>query len=828
MATLFWVGGSTAYDGVTNLLATSSGGTATVALITSADSVTFDGGSAGAAVTTSANISCASLTFAATFAGSLTLSNTLTTTGSVSISAGTLNTNGKTVNLGGSFSTAGAPTISLGASQVTVNGNFTMGAGVIFNAGTSLIRWASNAGVTLAGNGQTYYDMSFYAAGGALVITGTNTWHNITFSGNATLSNTLVLSADQTVQGTFAVTGTAINRIFVESKTAGTTRTVTAAFTNLSYVDIMDIAGTGGAAPFTGTSLGDCLGNSGITFTQNSGTTNAYGGCVRWCVGSAGNWSSTANWSESSNGASGATVPLPQDTVNLDGHSPSIAANMARLGHDITCTGYASSLSISNTVTIYGNLTLASGMSFSGVQTIVFSGRGSQTITSATKTFAGAVVIACPGGSYTLQDDFITSTQLSQTANLGTFNDGGHYVTIGTAYNNANTSYANALVMSGNWTMNGTGVVWNVGNSGWTLTATGSTITIANVSGTTKTFGGLGKTYGNLQITGGTGEIVLTGANTFNALTLGAGAIVALPSATTTTVSSFVASGNPVSNPGYLRLPGLSKQYASAPSAAPLNLSGDLTIDVKVALDTWTPTILYTLAAKWGSSPNFGYFFGVTATTGTLNFQWSSNGTTSTSVSSTVAPGLSAGTIRWVRVVRDNTAGTVKFYTSPDDITYTQLGTNVSYTPGSIFASADVFGIGATTTGTGSLAQGNFYRVRMFSDTTQSTKVFDADFSGVTAGAASFTESSSNAATVTLNGAVTQAWGRAALIASTAGSQATISKASGVISQDYLSIQDSKAAAGATWYAGTHSANVSNNTNWIFTAAPIGNFFLVI
>jgi hypothetical protein len=53
--------------------------------------------------------------------------------------------------------------------------------------------------------------------------------------------------------------------------------------------------------------------------------------------------------------------------------------------------------------------------------------------------------------------------------------------------------------------------------------------------------------------------------------------------------------------------------------------------------------------------------------------------------------------------------------------------------------------------------------------------------------------------------------------ASTAGSAATLSKSSRVVYGSYLSIQDSTATGGATWYAGTTSTNVSNNTGWIFT-----------
>lgn len=56
---------------------------------------------------------------------------------------------------------------------------------------------------------------------------------------------------------------------------------------------------------------------------------------------------------------------------------------------------------------------------------------------------------------------------------------------------------------------------------------------------------------------------------------------------------------------------------------------------------------------------------------------------------------------------------------------------------------------------------------------------------------------------------------------SSAGTQHTLSKASGIVSSDYLSLQDSNATGGATWYAGSHSTNVSNNTGWIFADAPL-------
>jgi hypothetical protein len=56
---------------------------------------------------------------------------------------------------------------------------------------------------------------------------------------------------------------------------------------------------------------------------------------------------------------------------------------------------------------------------------------------------------------------------------------------------------------------------------------------------------------------------------------------------------------------------------------------------------------------------------------------------------------------------------------------------------------------------------------------------------------------------------------RASINSSSTGSQFTLSKASGTVNAQFLSIRDSNATGGANWYA-TNSTNVSNNTGWIF------------
>jgi len=57
---------------------------------------------------------------------------------------------------------------------------------------------------------------------------------------------------------------------------------------------------------------------------------------------------------------------------------------------------------------------------------------------------------------------------------------------------------------------------------------------------------------------------------------------------------------------------------------------------------------------------------------------------------------------------------------------------------------------------------------------------------------------------------------------STSGSAHTLSKSTGTVSSNYLSISDSTATGGATWYAGANSVDGGNNSGWIFSGPPLG------
>jgi len=102
-----------------------------------------------------------------------------------------------------------------------------------------------------------------------------------------------------------------------------------------------------------------------------------------------------------------------------------------------------------------------------------------------------------------------------------------------------------------------------------------------------------------------------------------------------------------------------------------------------------------------------------------------------------------------------------------------------------------------------------------------------------TVGAATITFEAGSTQTVT-NFTATGVSGRIlTLNSSSAGTAATLSKTSGTVSVDYMSISDNTAAGGASWYAGANSTNVTPSTNgaWVFTAPPssggTGNFFMV-
>ena len=207
-------------------------------------------------------------------------------------------------------------------------------------------------------------------------------------------------------------------------------------------------------------------------------------------------------------------------------------------------------------------------------------------------------------------------------------------------------------------------------------------------------------------------------------------------------------SGN--SSENCLVLPGVAGNYASTPDSAAVGITRDIDIKVKAAAADWSPSTTQTFLAK-RTTNHLSYQFRLT-TSNQLELVRSPDGQAGSAVLKTSTESVFYANMEtaWVRVTRDATSGDVKFYTSPDGTTWAQLGSTVTDIAASLFDGTAPLEVGSQGTGTANLFTGVVYYASV-SDTIDGTPVFDADFSTASKLATSFTESSTNAATVTIN-----------------------------------------------------------------------------
>lgn len=144
----------------------------------------------------------------------------------------------------------------------------------------------------------------------------------------------------------------------------------------------------------------------------------------------------------------------------------------------------------------------------------------------------------------------------------------------------------------------------------------------------------------------------------------------------------------------YLSLPGTAGNYASTPDSAAVSVTGDIDIRVKMAMDDWTSAKVLFSKFSTGASVSWDFY---TSLSGALKLLTSGNGTTYTVGTSSVAVGAADGSVKWVRVTRVSATGVIKFYTSDDGVSWTQLGTDSSNTAGAIFDGTDEIRIGSDT-----------------------------------------------------------------------------------------------------------------------------------
>ena len=203
----------------------------------------------------------------------------------------------------------------------------------------------------------------------------------------------------------------------------------------------------------------------------------------------------------------------------------------------------------------------------------------------------------------------------------------------------------------------------------------------------------------------------------------------------------------PHTGTNYLYAPGASNSPTS-PHIAAYVPSGVIDVRVRCSLDAWTATQVIMSHYHSGSTGNWSFRTGASNTFELAVINGAGTGIVYTSA----AHGLTAGTNYWLRFTSEASGVTAFYYAadqSSEPSSWTQIGSNITSTHTGWRASTCLLTIGARgAAGVTDPATGRFYRAVYRTNT--STVVFDADFTANT-NQSSFTESSSNAATVTIN-----------------------------------------------------------------------------
>jgi len=645
---------------------------------------------------------------------------------------------------------------------------------------------------TIIGGAFSFYD---------LVFPGTNVANCINaFNNDIAVTHFLTISGSSPTMPVLVQAATA----YVLS--VGTPRTITC--TNppiLTNCDFMDItaAGAGGTWVATSGNLGDCGGNSNITFAASVKQTATGTASFAW---------STHGWTS--------RVPLPQDDVDVPNAfiaGRTVTMDMPRLGKNINFTGAGNSPILNTTVanTLYGSLNLTNAGVLSGTAALTFGARSSVTLTSAGHTFTQPVIENMPGGTLTLADAFITNGAFTVTN--GTKNDAGFNTTMASF----TSSNASTIIRTGLRAITGSGTVLSTA-AGVTVTDSGTT-KLTDATSAIKTFAGGGKTYNNIWLSGaGSGSFDFTGSNTFNEFRTDNGPKnIRLTASTTMTVASV---NVPLYNPAAVKFvrtdPVLVYNQLSTPNSVTSAILGDIDIRVQVALNNWaSPTITQCLIGKDDNNGSHRtYLFRVNS--GQLNFIIYPTGTAVSGVGaiSTVVHGFIAGSLHWVRVTRQVSSGDTKFYTCPteDGVTWVQLGATVTVSVGSgFFDSVAQISIGQTQP-----CAGDVYRAQIYNGINGTLAV---DFNPNDWVSGNTFTSSTTGEVWTRNGYAL--FSLEIKISSITNATHTLVKSgTGKLNfGNHANVSYSIASPANTFYAGSviyGATNGGNNTNWVFNQAP--------
>jgi hypothetical protein len=477
-------------------------------------------------------------------------------------------------------------------------------------------------------------------------------------------------------------------------------------------------------------------------------------------------------------------------------------------------TGFSGTWSYSSTLTIYGNLTISTGMTLTAATSVLTFGAtsGTKTITTNGKTLDFPVTFNGVGGTWQLQDAMTLGSTRTTTLTNGTLDLNGKTLTTG-FFSSGNSNTRTIAFGVGNITVNG------AGGTLWTT----SPVTNLTVTGTPVV---------NVSYTGSVSSTVSAGS----------------PAEGNAISFNFTAGTHTCQFSGYVKnidFTGFAGTWDHSLSNSSI-IYGNLKLSSGMAITLGSGGGL-TFGGTSGTKTitSNGISFG----TAKITFDgaggtWQLQDTFTSSATSSKKPTLTNGTID----LNGQTMSVQYFVTAAGTKNLTFNGGTLLVTNGSTIAGFENSApTGFTTTaGTGT------GKISMNSAATKSFigggSTFNCTLSNDGAGVLIISDSSTFTAiantvqptTFQFTAGTTQTvtdWnvsgtaGNLVTINSTSsGSRATLSKASGVVSSDYLSIRDSNATGGAAWYAGANSTNVSNNVGWLFSSAPstsLNSFFFL-
>lgn len=546
----------------------------------------------------------------------------------ITLTNGSLDTDGKTITAGGFFSNnTNVRSLSLGASTINLSSNGTGGwvfnsTNLTFDAGTSsIIVNTSNTGVTL-GSGLIFNNFSIAYGNGSGAITGPATFNGtLAFIGGGQAR--FIMASDLTCNGDLSITGNSATSVPIMFGNINGVRrniymapTSTVAISNCIFQDIGIVNALGTTYP-AGYS-GDGGGNFGIAFPPSR---------ILYYMGNgASSYASTAVWSLTSGGPSGQNPPMPHDTAIFDANSITSGGRTLQINWqgcpniDLSDVLNNPTISLTNTngyIYFMGDFRVKAGMTFTGTTGFAFRSKKDVylDLKGITCTSYMRGMDNLPGTKVLLASDYITTsannTSLDTTSGLTTAGDYGEFDLNGfnyTAVSLVSTAVSTKTLSlgSGTITLNGTGTLFNVpSTSGTTVNRGTSTIVIDNSSATQKTFVGGGKTYYDLMVTGD--NVVVQNNNTFNTIfnyTAGRTNGLKLSSTTNTTISDFKTNGT-VGNLSVL-------QASTAGSGATLTKVGGAVVVNYMSIKDSTATGGATFYAGSGSlnvSGNTGWIF---------------------------------------------------------------------------------------------------------------------------------------------------------------------------------------------------------------------------